>query len=213
MEKCSRCASVRLAKEEDPFIGAEPGGNVEAVLIRPATSADVPGLAATHVSSWQAGYRGLLPEAYLASLRPEDRYVRWESILTEPGSTTFLAEYEGVVAGFSVLGEPRPREASQTEAELHMLYVHPRYWNHGIGGQLERNAAAWLADSGYRTAFLWVLDTNDRARRFYVHVGWRYDGAEKTSVRADVMCTEVRYRKELRPGTVAAQDHDPRAKT
>lgn len=48
-----------------------------AAEIRPARPEDALPVAGVHVRSWQAGYRGLLPEAYLHSLRPEDRAGRY----------------------------------------------------------------------------------------------------------------------------------------
>jgi hypothetical protein len=45
--------------------------------IRTARPADALALAEVHVRSWQAGYRHLLPDAYLDSLRPADRAARY----------------------------------------------------------------------------------------------------------------------------------------
>ena len=36
-----------------------------------------------------------------------------------------------------------------------------------------------LVEAGFKRASLWVLDTNDRARRFYQADGWQADGASK----------------------------------
>ena len=38
-------------------------------------------------------------------------------------------------------------------------------------------ALAGLAAAGYGQATLWVLDSNDRARRFYRVAGWAVEGA------------------------------------
>ena len=38
--------------------------------IRPARLEDVPEITVFHVRSWQAAYRGLLPQAYLDGLTP-----------------------------------------------------------------------------------------------------------------------------------------------
>ncbi|KRF23226.1 MULTISPECIES: hypothetical protein [unclassified Phycicoccus] len=46
-------------------------------------------------------------------------------------------------------------------------------------------------------ATLWVLDGNQRARRFYEHHGWRSDGAAKVDWCGDVRLDEVRYRHSL----------------
>ncbi len=44
---------------------------------------------------------------------------------------------------------------------------------------------------------LWVLETNERARRFYEVAGWKHDGTV-TSERVDCeMRPTVRYRVEL----------------
>jgi hypothetical protein len=48
-----------------------------AAEIRAARPADALAVAEVHVRSWQAGYRHLLPDAYLDSLRPEDRAARY----------------------------------------------------------------------------------------------------------------------------------------
>ena len=39
------------------------------------------------------------------------------------------------------------------------------------------SAVTELARAGYAAAILWVLDANDRARRFYAPAGWKEDGA------------------------------------
>ncbi len=48
------------------------------MLLRPAEPADAMAVARVHVRSWQAAYRGLLPDAYLDGLRPEDRAARYD---------------------------------------------------------------------------------------------------------------------------------------
>jgi hypothetical protein len=42
-----------------------------------------------------------------------------------------------------------------------------------------------------------VLDTNDRARRFYALAGWAEDGASKTDASRGFDITEIRYRRTL----------------
>jgi len=54
-----------------------------------------------------------------------------------------------------------------------------------------------LAGAGYRDATLWVLDSNDRARRFYALAGWAEDGAVKTDGSRGFPLREVRYRRTL----------------
>jgi hypothetical protein len=56
-----------------------------------------------------------------------------------------------------------------------------------------------LGQAAYSEAALWVLDTNQRARRFYQAGGWRTDGAAKQEPWRDAGFTlsEVRYRHAL----------------
>ena len=70
----------------------------------------------------------------------------------------------------------------------------------GTGRELMAGATAELARLGYTDAILWVLDTNDRARRFYVLAGWAEDGASKTDASRGFDITEVRYRTMLARG-------------
>jgi hypothetical protein len=58
-------------------------------------------------------------------------------------------------------------------------------------------AVAGLVRLGYANAILWVLDTNERARRFYALAGWEQDGASKTDGSRGFPITEVRYRRTL----------------
>jgi hypothetical protein len=51
-----------------------------------------------------------------------------------------------------------------------------------------------LAEDGYREAILWVLATNDRARRFYEAGGWGVDGSTKSDDSRGLPLLEVRYR-------------------
>ncbi len=52
-----------------------------------------------------------------------------------------------------------------------------------------------IAQAAFSEATLWVLDTNDRARRFYEAAGWRAHGASKTDERPAGTLSEVRYRR------------------
>ena len=50
--------------------------------IRPARMEDVSEIAVVHVRSWQAAYRGLLPQACLDGLDPAQRTGQWEQVLS-----------------------------------------------------------------------------------------------------------------------------------
>ncbi len=161
--------------------------------IRPATVEDAWRIAEINVRSWQAAYSGLLPEAYLRDLSIEGRAANWERWLGDPDakSAVLVLENDGERVGFVAVG----LEAG----ELRAFYLDPDHWGVGLGRLLHDSAMAVLREAGHREATLWVLDTNERAQRFYAAAGWVLDGATKSDTipGEDVMLSEVRYRIAL----------------
>jgi ribosomal protein S18 acetylase RimI-like enzyme len=85
-----------------------------------------------------------------------------------------------------------------TEGEVYAIYADPPYWRTGVGHALMAAGVAALAEAGRGPIRLWVLDANDRARRFYERYGFVLDGARAgyPVVRPDgttVLLDEVRY--------------------
>ena len=169
--------------------------------IRPARLQDAPEIADVHVRSWQAAYRGLLPQAYLDSLDPAQRVGRWERSLSAADSDggTLVADAGGYLAGFVSYGPARDDDAdSQRAGEIYAIYLMPAAWDGGIGRQLMVTALDRLGEAGlFDQVILWVLDSNARARRFYEAGGWLADGAAKQDDSFGVPITEVRYRRSL----------------
>ncbi|MFC7547215.1 GNAT family N-acetyltransferase [Plantactinospora sp. GCM10030261] len=79
--------------------------------IRRAESTDAAALAEVHVRSWQATYRGLVPQDYLDGLDPADRVDGWARIVASadwPRQGTLVAESDGRgVVGFAAFGPDR----------------------------------------------------------------------------------------------------------
>ncbi len=173
-----------------------------AAHIRPATVADTEGIGLAHVRSWQSAYRGKMPQDYLDGLDPAVRAQTWRRITaeTEPSRGGVLAAVAdgGGIIGFASFGPSRDHDTEpRRTGEVFAIYVDPDAWGTGTGRQLMAGAAAELARLGYTDAILWVLDTNDRARRFYALAGWAEDGASKTDASRGFDITKVRYRKML----------------
>ena len=51
---------------------------------------------------------------------------------------------------------------------------------------------------GRAEAYLWVLEANVRARRFYERNGYKHDGTTKNAILGNVGLPELRYTKSLR---------------
>ena len=177
--------------------------------IRPAVVGDAAAVAAVHVSSWRAAYRGLVPQPYLDGLDPDQRRRDWERILTappRPRSGTWVACTADGVTGFVSFCPNRDADQDPlTVGEVAALYVTPDAWGTGTGRQLLAAAVGSLAAAGCAAATLWVLDTNARARRFYAAASWRPDGTSQQDTSRGFPLAEVRYvRRPLLDATAPA---------
>lgn len=169
------------------------------VEIRLATLIDAEAVAAVHVRSWQAGYRGILPDDYLAGLSPADRAQHYQFEDPDPARpATLVAVDDGTVIGFATTGPCRDHDV-EAAGELMALYVDPPSWGTGTGRALIAAARARLLDQGFTQAVLWVLAGNDRAQRFYRIDGWTHDGSRRHSTVWGIEVGELRYRRPLAP--------------
>src|SRR5918999_5314536 len=88
---------------------------------------------------------------------------RWEAFLEDRGTRVLVAEVDGSAVGV----------AAAAGDWLHGLYVVPEHWSSGIGSTLHDRALERLRALGATLCHLWVLEGNERARRFYQGRGWR----------------------------------------
>jgi GNAT superfamily N-acetyltransferase len=168
-----------------------------AMLLRPAEPVDAMAVARVHVRSWQAGYRGLLPDAYLNGLRPEERAERYDFATDDTREpATMVAMDGGRICGFATTSPARDSDVPE-HGELCALYVDPEWWGRGIGAALISAARDRLLDQGFRNAVLWLLDGNARAERFYRIDGWAPDGTSRTDTVWGVTVHEGRWRRAL----------------
>jgi ribosomal protein S18 acetylase RimI-like enzyme len=100
------------------------------------------------------------------------------------------------VVGFISVGASRDNEAG---GELFAIYVDPDHWGSGVGRELMAAGEERLRELGHTDVFLWVLEDNPRARRFYERAGWYDDGGRRQVTFLGVDAPEVRYRKRLDP--------------
>ena len=167
------------------------------MLLRPAEPADAMEVARVHVRSWQAGYRGLLPDAYLDGLRPEERAQRYDFASDDVRApATMVAMDDGRLCGFATTMPARDSDVPE-HGELCALYVDPEWWSRGVGAALICAARVRLAEQGFCNAVLWLLAGNTRADRFYRIDGWAPDGPARTDSIWGVTVDEVRYRRAL----------------
>ena len=168
-----------------------------ALLVRPAVLRDAEAIAKVHTSSWQAAYRGLLPDSYLDALRWEDRFERWSRELREPTlpqSSVLVAVQGDAVAAFASVGLTRDDDLrSAGFFELYAIYVAPGMWARGAGAAL-LSAALGVVPPESPGVTLWVLSGNARARRFYERHGFEPDGTTRLEERGGKQLLELRHR-------------------
>jgi GNAT superfamily N-acetyltransferase len=165
--------------------------------VRAARKEDAADVADIHVRSWQAAYRGLLPDEYLDGLRAEDRMQRYDFEATGPSSPSTLVATEGsIIRGFATIGSSTD-PAVPDVGELLALYAPPESWGRGVGRRLVMEARTHLVERRYTEAVLWLLAGNDRAERFYRADGWSPDGRRREAVVWGVRVDEIGYRTPL----------------
>ena len=152
------------------------------MTLRPAIPADAGAIGQIRVAAWRAAYQRFMPESYLAALNPSANLDSLRAKLASPADDFKLtvAEYDGLVAGFSIIGAPR-YEAIQGHMELWALNVLPEYWRRGIGRSLTLHAVREAAALGCRGIELWCINGNAPAQAAYESCGFTLAGKERTS--------------------------------
>ena len=174
----------------------------DAPVIRPAEVGDAGQIGLIHVRSWQSAYRGKIPQDHLDGLDPAERAGRWRRTLEtidRSRASILVADSGAGVIGFAGYGPSRDADADPGRTgQLATIYLLPQAWGTGTGRELMAAAVGGLAALGYAEATLWVLDSNDRARRFYAKAGWAEDGVTQVDDSLGITLNEVRYRLRLR---------------
>ena len=171
-----------------------PWKTASVLSLRAAQPEDAHDVARVHVRSWQSGYRGLIPAAYLDGLRPEQRASRYAfGRSVNEGPHTVVALHDGEICGFATTGTT----PDVTCGELLALYVDPDCWRLGVGRRLISDARQKLNGQGFARAILWVLVGNQRAERFYRGDGWGRDDVQRTEALWGVEVHQQRYSRGL----------------
>ncbi len=142
-----------------------------------------------------------LSDSYLAGLDPAGFGQRWEAALGDDtmGSTVMVVLGDDRVLAMCAVGPLRGRtEPDDPTGELWMLNADPSAFGTGAAVALHAAALQTLIEQGHRSAALWVVDRNPRARRFYEREGWAADGVERDEEFGGSPIHELRYVRDLR---------------
>jgi len=165
------------------------------VVCRPATPADVPAIAGVRVRSWQAAYRGSVPQDYLDALDVDAEIARRTGRALDG---QHVAVVDGSVVGWLGVGPYRADEGEDVPGpscgEIAALYALPEVWGRGVGRRLLAYGLGELRRLGLSPVLLWVLVANERARRFYERAGFTADGPVVGFEVGGATLPEMRYR-------------------
>lgn len=146
---------------------------------RQGTPADIAQVARLHADSWRASYRGMLDDAYLDVAVFEDRHAVWTERLSRPPDRQFVvvAERKARIVGFACA---YAREDGTWGSFLDNIHAHPGHQGEGIGTGLMAEVVSWCRRvAGEHGLYLYVFALNERARRFYKHLGATDTGFER----------------------------------
>jgi GNAT superfamily N-acetyltransferase len=165
------------------------------LAIRPSVPEDAEAVERVRLAGWQTAYRGIIADSYLDSLAVDAGRRRRHIEDLPEGYTDLVATADGAVVGWVAAGPGRdPDRSGPRHGEIFACYVHPDWWRQGVGRLLMGRAVEVLAEAGRGDITLWVLEANDRARRFYAEFGFEPDGARKLWDRGET-APEVRLRR------------------
>ena len=143
---------------------------------RRAALADAAAIASVETITWDATYRGLIPDSVIEHRTLEHRTGVWTAVLSQSSGnqlTVFVVEdAPGKVVGFCDGGRPEYPYPGY-DVEIIGLYVLPDFQHQGCGTELFQRVAADLRKSGGHSLIVWVLH-NSKYRRFYERRGGRY---------------------------------------
>lgn len=138
---------------------------------RLANTGDALKIAQLHARSWQENYRGSYSDHFLDHEVHKDRAAVWEKRLTSPAANQFtvVAEDEDKLLGFvCAFLDADPVYGTLIDN----LHVSAETKGKGVGKELIRKVAAISVENNpLSQLYLWVLEANIPAYKFYIHFG------------------------------------------
>jgi ribosomal-protein-alanine N-acetyltransferase len=166
----------------------------EEITLRQVETNDANALAIIHHLSLKATFAGIL-DTYMAARSLARCQEGWRKRLTEDTRThTSVALLRGKqIVGFASVAASQDKDASDTDAELSRIYLHPAVIGKNYGKVLVNWAEKTAKEQSYTAMRLWVFEVNSRARGFYERMDFKLDGSEKEDFGARLL----RYNKSL----------------
>ncbi len=216
-EMNSPCAkSLPWARATRRGVPATPGRGGDAMqdltFVDACTEEHFKAMSLIHALGWRDTYAKAVPADYMAREITDDRWVEvFRQNYESQNGVHGLLLYRGDVP-VSCLNYCKARMVNYNPGdfcefdngayadwgEIASFYTHPAERGKGYGGLLFEEACRRMKEAGFRNAFVFVLQENRGARRFYAGHGFAWDGTS-----ADIPfpnsppCHDLRYVKAL----------------
>lgn len=164
----------------------------QGITLRTAHSSDAEQIALLHAASWRYAYRGALSDDFLAGDIVADRLAIWTTRLqgAVAGQHVVVAEQSKIIGFACAYCDNDDRWGTL----LDNLHVSPCYQGRGVGRSLMTSIAKWCEASALsKGLFLWVLQLNTRAQRFYEGLGGSKTGSNIWSAPGGGEVPQYRY--------------------
>ena len=153
------------------------------MVVRIASLKDADIVGQVHSSAWKSAYRGIIPDNFIDSDTSEKRKNEFLESIKDDKCTYYLLEESDQAAGIV-----KTREENN-DLEIESIYILSEFRRNGIGKQF---IDFIKANNPQCNIFLWVLESNINARRFYERNGFIPSGDTRTISRGAEL-TQIRY--------------------
>lgn len=151
--------------------------------IRKALPEDSSVVGRVHSDAWKSAYRGIFPDEYIDNDNASKRAEEFLESVKDGKCTYFILEENGQAAGIVKTCE------DNNSLEIESIYILEEHRGKGLGGQFIDYIKTYKP---YDSIFLWVLEVNTKARRFYEQNGFKVHGKFRTISRG-VILNQLKY--------------------
>lgn len=139
--------------------------------IRKADFEDIKDISAIYAASWKKAYIGMIPQSYLDDLKYDFWVAAFEEWFKNKAVTSKI-----IFDDDKPVGSASYRVSSDSSlpdwGEIQSFYMLPEYFGKGFSKELMKSVLDDMKKEGFKNIFLWVLNENTRAQKFYKKLGF-----------------------------------------